>query len=156
MSPWDGSALIAYASYSDIQTRLAFIPTFTATSKPNATQAHTALIDASNQLDAALSVSDYRQPIPASASAAWELLRTWAGLGGAAKVAFALPQGTRGNHAEALGEEWKALLKDLREGRLALPGVDKDGGVALVRSPESPVTGEGCADPVFTRCSIER
>lgn len=145
----------AYASYADIQAHLSFIPTFTATSKPNATQAHSHLVDASNQLDAALAVADYATPIPTTATMALELLRSWAGIGAAAKVALAMPQGKDSKHLEALGKEWEVILGQVREGKAGLPGVALDSALSRARSG-GPEAGSEGAEPVFSREYIER
>jgi len=139
----------AYASYADIQAHLSFIPTFTATSKPNATQAHTHLVDASNQLDAALSVANYGTPIPTTATHALELLRSWAGVGAGAKVAAAMPLGKDSKHAEALGKEWEVILGQIRKGQVGLPDVAQLADTSLVRAGGNP-------SPTFTRDAIER
>ena len=100
----------AYASYGDIQAHLSFIPTFTATSQPNATQAHLHLVDASNQLDSVLAIADYGTPVATTATHALELLRSWTSIGAAWKVAMSMPQGKDSKHADALGKEWQTLL----------------------------------------------
>lgn len=144
----------AYASYGDIQAHLSFIPTFTATSQPNASQAHHHLVDAANQLDAALVVANYSTPIPTTATHALELLRSWTAIGAAWKVAFAMPQGKDSKHAEALGKEWKAILGEVREGKVGIPGVGQVAGVAHARSGGDALNPG--ASPTFSRDHIER
>lgn len=167
MSPWEGGGeeggapgpRYAYASYADIQNQLSFIPTFTATSKPNATQAHAHLVDASNELDAVLAISDYPTPIPTTSYHALELARSWVSVGAAAKVAKAMPQGEDSKHAKALAKEWTAILNEVRGGKVALPiDAGRDEARSLVRHgvPAVPGGPNGAGGPVFTRDRIER
>ncbi len=106
----------AYASYGDVQAHLSFVATFTATSRPNATQVHQHLIDASDELDTVLRIADYSTPIPSTATAVLNVVRGWTSIGAAAHTAYAMPQGTDSKHAQALEKRWQALLKDVREG----------------------------------------
>jgi hypothetical protein len=145
----------AYASYADIQAHLSFIPTFSATSKPNATQVHSLLVDTSNTLDSALAVADYATPIPTAATVALELVRSWTAVGAAAKVAMAMPQGKDSKHFKALDEEWDVILKQVRDGEAGLPGVDR-GSNSLARSAEGDLSLGRGASPTFTRDYIYR
>lgn len=159
LEPTPTGGRFAYASYGDIQNYLSFIPTFTATSKPNASQAHGALVDASNELDSVLAISDYPTPLPTTAVHALELARSWVSIGGAAKVAKAMPQGEESKHAKALSKEWTSLLNEVRGGKIALPidsGRERDRTRARHGTPAVPGGPCGVGGPTFTRGHIER
>lgn len=144
----------AYASYGDIQAHLSFIPTFTPSTKPNATQVHSHLVDSSNLLDAALALADYSTPVPTVATHALELVRSWTAIGAAHKTALAMPGGSDSKHAEALGKDWDVILQQVRDGELGLPDLDKQSGTSLARAGGD-VAGAG-PSPTFTRDYIER
>lgn len=114
-----------YASIEDVRSLLTFVATFTATSRPNATQVQTALEMASNDLDAILSGLDYTLPVPSTATASLDTLRTWAAVGAAHRAALAMPQGADSKHAKDYGGEWQAILKSLEQGKRELPDAPK-------------------------------
>lgn len=116
----------AYASSTDVIRHLTFVATFTATSRPNATQAHGHLSDAANELDAALTLADYSIPVATGATAAFEILRSWNAIGAACFSARSMPQGSDSKHAQALCDRFSAILDGIRDGDFALPGADKE------------------------------
>lgn len=111
----------AYASYSDVGAHLSFVSTWTASTRPNASQVHQHLIDASGELDAALAVADYDVPVATGATIAFDVVRAWTAVGAAAHTSAAMPQGASGKHAKALADRWQALLTDIEEGDRQLP-----------------------------------
>ncbi len=119
--PPGGGRAYAYASYADVRAHLTFVSTWTATTKPNATQVHQHIVNAADELDSALRVADYSVPIPTTATEGMEALRVWSSIGAAAAVAMAMPQGSSGKHGDALTKRWTALLKDIEEGKRQLP-----------------------------------
>lgn len=134
----------AYAALADVESLLSGV-NFTATSaKPNATQVANFLNLASDDLDSLLANVDYVTPIPTTATAGMEMLRSWTALGAAYRAAMAMPQGKESKHAETYGAEWKAILTSIEGGKRFLPDVPRISS-KLPRSagPEGP--------PVFTR-----
>jgi hypothetical protein len=147
--------LYNYASAPDVVALLTNIPTLTATSRPNATQVHSHLTWASNELDAALLRSDYSVPVSATAATqASESLRGWAAVGAAMRSAGSMPQGEDSKHYEIYREQWSAILDGITTGDLPLPGIDVDAGVSLPRFPR-PIDPESIgASPFFTRDQV--
>jgi hypothetical protein len=137
---------MAYASTIDVVGHLPFIVggTFTATSKPNATQVHDHLLTAAREIDAALSGRDYTVPVPETASAAFALLNGYNAIGAAMYSAQSMPAGKDGKHSTFLERRWTAILKGLREGDITLPDAGKE------TSRSRPRYG-GSATPIFNR-----
>lgn len=126
-----------YAGIEDVRSHLSFVPTFTATGRPNATQVSQFLADAANDLDVALQLADYSLPIATSATMAQDTLRTWNAIGAAYYTALAMPQGSDSKHAKDLGDRWTVLLKAVQEGDTVLP-LDLDTSRALPRHGGTP------------------
>lgn len=144
-----------YASVSDIQRHLTFLPSLTGSSRPTASQAVDQLIAASDEIDAALAEADYTVPIPsASAPVAAGVVREWAAIGAAAKVAYSLPQGADSKHAAGLGDRFSVLLLDARTGKVVLADAPRDPSLSLPRHATLPASGPG-ASPYFTADSID-
>jgi hypothetical protein len=112
----------AYASYSDVQAHLSFVATWTASTRPNASQVHQHIVDASDELDAALSIARYTVPVATGATIALEQLRAWSAVGAAAHTAAAMPQGSASKHAKGLEDRWQAILIDIGKGERIIPG----------------------------------
>ena len=139
----------AYASAPDVIARLSHVATFTATTRPNATQVHEGLIAASNDLDSAIFTADYTVPVATGATVSREFLRTWAAVGAACKVSYAMPQGDDSKHLRYC-EEFAEILLGLKTGDLGLPDAGKD--ETMGRGAHAAVaTG---ATPYFTRAGI--
>jgi hypothetical protein len=142
----------SYATTSDVQSRVA-VATFTASSRPNLTQIGGYIADAANELDGKLAALNYSVPVATGATTAWELLKTWNGIGAAMFAVAALPQGEKGTHLPFLERQWSAILTRLEEGNVQLPGVSKDSSSGRVRSASiDPCAG---ASPFFVRGQIE-
>lgn len=145
----------SYASAPDVNALLTFFPTFTATSRPNATQVAFFVEQASNELDATLTQERYAVPVDlGGATLAAETLRGWAALGAAARAAAASPQGVDSKHAEAYETEWRAIIDRLRDGQLVLPGAARAPAAASrMRGPRAEASAAFAASPYFTRDS---
>jgi hypothetical protein len=111
----------AYASYSDVAAHLSFVSTWTASTRPNASQVHQHIVDAADELDAALAIADYAVPVATAATIAIEQVRAWSAVGAAAHVAAAMPQGANGKHAQGLQDRWEALLINIGNRKRHLP-----------------------------------
>lgn len=143
----------AYASEPDIRRLLQFLPaTITATSRPQATQLHNALVAASDELDSALALVNYDTPVSTVASIAQGALRSWAAIGAAGEVAFALPQGSDSKHAKGYQEKFSAILEGIRDRDRELPDASK-GSRSRPRHPRTPAGAIG-GSPMFSRDSI--
>lgn len=143
----------AYASVTDLHRLLTFLPaTFNASTRPTPSQAHQALLDSSARLDAALGLVDYTTPVATTATAAGEVLRSWAAIGAAAEIAFALPQGKDSKHAEVYRSDFQAILGSIRGRDEGLPDVAR-GSRSRVRSSLTARSPEA-ASPMFTRDNV--
>ena len=142
----------AYASVGDVALHVA-VASWTASSRPNATQVHNYLLDVSDQLDSKLAALNYSVPVATGATQAFNLVNAWAAVGGAMFAVAALPQGDKGVHLPFLERRWTSILTMLDEGNLTLPGVDKDSTTGRVRFG----TPDACAgaSPYFTRGDVE-
>lgn len=139
-----------YASAPDVIRHLTFVATFTATSRPNATQVDGHLDDAANELDAALTLADYSIPIATAATVSFEILRSWNAVGAACFSARSMPQGSDSKHAQALCERFSSILDGIRAGDFALPDADKETTRGRARFGAI-ATG---ASPYFTRQGV--
>lgn len=147
------SRTFAYASTVDILSHLSFVATFTNNSKPNATQAHTQLLNASDEIDTVLGEAGYTTPIATGATQSGELLRHWTGLGAAMYVAYSMPQGQDSKHAATLERRFNIILDGIRSGALTLPTdspLDSNTSLACYAAPDvltgSPYFHRGFAD----------
>lgn len=140
----------AYASAPDVRARLSFVATFTATSRPNATQVHEALLAASNEIDASLAVADYSTPVATGATVAREILRTVAADGAACRVVRTFPQGADGKHFDFYCTDFARMLEALRAGDAVLPDADVSATLGLAAHGAA-ATG---ASPFFTRIGV--
>jgi hypothetical protein len=138
----------SYASTTDVQLHVS-VATYTASSRPNLTQVGKFIDDAANTIDSKLAALNFSTPVATGATQAFELLRTWNGVGAAMYAVAALPQGDKGTHLPFLERQWSAILTMLDEGDVSLPGVSTDTTTGLVRSPAYAATGG--ASPYFTR-----
>jgi hypothetical protein len=114
-----------YASHPDVLQHLTHVATFTSTARPNATQVHSFLTDVSDELDAAISAKGYDTPV-ATDSASFDLVNSWAAIGGAMHAAAAAPQGKGSAHLEFLERRWTAILKRIDGGQVQLSDGAKD------------------------------
>jgi hypothetical protein len=143
--PFDEVRPWAYASSVDVLRHITFVPTFTATGRPNATQVHNHLLAVSDELDGVLSQVAYTTPIATGATVAADLLRQWTSIGAAMYTIAAMPQGEDSLHLKLLERRFTAILKGLGDKSLALPpDADKDANIALPRFGET-------ASPYFFR-----
>lgn len=110
-----------YATLSDVNGLLSFVPTFGATTKPNGSQVTGFLAMAADDLDAALVTHNYAVPIASSAVNSFELVRDWSSVGAAYYTAAAMPQGIDSKHLAIYERRWDAILEGLRNGSLQLP-----------------------------------
>jgi hypothetical protein len=132
--PFDEVRPFGYASAPDVLRHITFVATFTAISRPNATQVHNQILAVSDELDGALLQANYLTPIATGATIAADLLRQWTSIGAAMYVVNSLPQGEDSAHLKFLTERFTAILKGIREGDLRLPAdADKDTELALPR-----------------------
>jgi hypothetical protein len=142
----------AYASAPDVLRHLSFIATFTATSKPNATQVHNHLLAVSDEIDSLLAQADYTTPVGTAATVALNTLRHWTSLGAAMHAAHAMPQGRDSLHAQFLERRFDAILHGLSEGTLALTAdAAQETELSLPRYPAGSPSG---ASPFFTRDQV--
>ena len=145
-----------YASITDVGALLPYIPTFTATSKPNATQVHSYLIHVSNEADAALALADYTVPVATGATVAGEYLRTAVAIGAAGMAAAAMPQGKDSKHESLYRNQWLDLLRQMRQDETDLPDADRDTGRSAARFYVAPVVDDiTSASPYFVRGPYE-
>jgi hypothetical protein len=146
------SRAYAYASAPDVLAHLTIATAFTATSRPNATQVHSHLINASNDLDLALRTVHYTVPIATTATGANEQLRTWTSIGAAMFTTAGHPAGRDSKHLEFLERQWNSILTGIRDGNLTLADASLDSTVGQPRSPRSSA-GVG-ASAFFTRDNV--
>lgn len=141
----------AYASTVDVLAHLPLAATFTATSKPSATQVHLHLLTASDELDGALSQADYTTPIATTATGAMELLRTYAAIGAGMYAADSHPAGKDSKQLPFLERRWDAILSGVRDGSLTLADAGRDTTRSLPRfgTPSDPEAAG--ASPYFIR-----
>jgi len=139
-----------YASLADVKRHLSFVPTFTATSKPNADEVNAHLLGVADELDAALLRQDYSVPVPTVATASLELLRQWTSIGAAMYTVAATPQGKDSKHLELLERRFSTILKGIADGSNVLPDHEKDTSTSLPRFAARSPDAEG-ASPYFTR-----
>lgn len=123
----------SYASAPDVLAHLTFIATFTATSRPNASQVHHFLYDTAQDLDTALAAQGYSTPISTGATLAFGQLNSWNSVGAAMFAGNAMPQGGDGKHVAFLERRWDAILSGIRDGELRLPDAGKDTTSGLPR-----------------------
>jgi phage gp36-like protein len=101
------------------------------------------LADTAAELDGYLAARDYQVPVPASATAAFELVTRYNAIGANALAQAAAPDSP---HADKAQKDWERILKALREGNVELPGAPRDTGVTAVR-----VRSATDQPPFFTR-----
>lgn len=135
-----------YATYADIEAHISQF-TVTASSRPNASQADRYITDVSDRLDSKLATLDYSVPVATGATQAFDLVNSWTAVGAAMFCAAALPHGSDGKHLEFLERQWTAILTDLDQGNVRLPGVAKDSTTSLPRYASVPTGGSA----YFTR-----
>lgn len=126
----------AYASSPDVLRHLTHFQgaTFTATSKPNATQVHGNLLGAADELDAKLAAAGYSAPVATGATTAFGLLTQWNSIGAAMYSAAGQPGGGDSKHLAFLERRWTTILQAIDDGDVSLPGVAKDSTLSQVRS----------------------
>jgi hypothetical protein len=141
---------VPYASAPDVNALLSFVPTFTATSRPNASQVAFHLELASNDLDAELALADYSIPVATGATVAAEMLRSWTALGAAFYLAQSMPQGQDSLHARDYRIKFETILNRIRQDEIELPGATRD--TALNQARYKTYTASTVADyPAFSR-----
>lgn len=143
----------SYASPIDVLAHLS-VATFTGSSRPNASEVGDLLLTASDELDAALTDAHYVVPVATGATAASELLRRYAAIGGAMYVSNSHPSGKNSNFLPFLERRWNVILGNIRSGDIALPDVAKDTETSLPRFGGEPVIN-GSATPYFVRDEID-
>lgn len=143
----------AYASSVDVLAHLS-IATFTATSKPTATQVHSHLLSAADELDAALTAGDYTVPVATGATAASNVLRSYNAIGAALYTAQSHPSGKNSNYADFLERRWNAILTGLESGEFTLSDAGKDTTLSLPRYSGDAGIATG-ASPYFTRAEVD-
>ena len=138
----------AYASLPDVNSLLSFVPTFTASTRPSATQVHQFLQMASDDLDGALALGDYITPV--TATAALDALRSWTSVGAAWYTAAAMPQGKDSLHVDLYRQRFTAILNQARNDELEILGADRD-SLLTAALYGSGGRYDGAATPTFTR-----
>lgn len=125
--PPGGSRPYSYATLADVS---GMIPGFTpaTSSKPTASQVLGHISNVANELEAAFSVLDYQTPIPTTATASMDIMRSYVTIGAAYRTAMAMPQGKDSKHAADYGAEWRAILSSIESGRRELPDAPRQGG----------------------------
>lgn len=133
-------------SYATLDAAAAAAPgrTFTASSKPSASQVAMFLEQTSAELDGILRARGYQVPVATTATSAWALLADYNARGAAAMVAQAAPgQDGKLNNALALWETAKKMLSD---------------GTVSLDAPSDTVRGlprhAGIATAVFSRSTF--
>lgn len=139
----------AYASAVDVLGHLTLAATFTATSRPNATQVHAQLLDTANELDSALRSADYSVPVATGATQAFDKLNTYNAIGAAMYVTAAHPAGQDSRHLAFLERRWQAILTGIAAGEIAIDA-PKDPDTAKPRFGAPGASGFG-ASPYFGR-----
>lgn len=142
----------AYASPVDVLAHLS-VATFTGSSRPNASEVGDLLLTASDELDAALTDAKYSVPVATGATAASELLRRYAAIGGAMYSANSHPSGKNSNFLPFLERRWNAILGSIRSGEISLPEIARDSSTSLPRFGGEPAISG--ATPFFTRDAVE-
>lgn len=140
----------AYASTIDVLAHLTVATTFTASSRPQATQVHRHLINASEEIDSALGLADYSTPVSTTATAAMQTLRHYTAIGAAMYSTAAHPSGEQSKHIDFLRERWTAILSGISDGEISLPGVGRDSSRSVPRFGGYAAGAEG-ASPYWTR-----
>ena len=139
----------AYASAPDVVGHLTLVATFTATSRPNASQVHNHLLDTAAELNSKLAEADYSVPVSTAASAAFEQLNHFNAIGAAMYTTAAHPAGKDSKHLEFLERRWNAILSGIADGSISLDA-EQDTSVSLPRFGRSDPLAAG-ASPYFTR-----
>src|SRR5574338_192000 len=120
-----------YASLPDVQAHLPLmgrnqVPTFTATSQPNATHVHNQISFVTNELDSVLSNRGYAVPIPTTATIALDIVRSWTSIGAAYRTALSAGQGPTRQHVDFLRDEYNRILESIRNGIIGLADAPKN------------------------------
>jgi hypothetical protein len=129
---------MGYATVTDVQ-QLNTARTFTATSKPTATQVIDWLEQTAGVIDGILHGQGYTLPVPTTATGVLKQLEHYNALGAAAFVEQGAPSSDRRKEAMDL---WKQAQKMLRDGNLELD-TPEDSSLSLPRGPRT-------ATPYFT------
>lgn len=135
---------MAYATVADVHQLNTGRPTYTASSKPTASQVIDFLEQSAAKIDGILRARGYGLPVPSAATSALKLLEGCNAAGAHALV----EQGAQSSdRREAALRLWQDCLTMLREGGLELDGGSDAGGRPRF-SPAPP--------PIFERPSLDR